>query len=508
MHISVDGLCNADPPVYAGVGRILNSGGHLTSWLLAIGLPIVYALGVYSGIDALMRGRNAQSTTAWILALIFIPFVTIPLYFAFGRRGYDDYVAAQERFDAATQDMQRAMRDNISRNCEVRFVQEPNRRTRAEIKAFDCFGEGSFTGQNSVELLINGGATFQSIFSAIDAAKRYVFIQFYIIHDDEIGSALKDRIIDARKRDVAVCLLYDEVGSINLPDSYLQRLRDAGVSTAAFSGGRRSMQKFRLNFRNHRKIVVVDGGVAFVGGLNVGNEYLGCDETIGFWRDTHLRVAGPSALELQLSFLRDWYFATESIPAGVNVTVDCQDRGANVLIADSGPHDDIGNCGMLYAHVISSAEQRLWVATPYLVPDGSVLAALQLAAMRGVDVRVIVPRSSDSLLFKYVPYAFFEDIVRAGGRIYFYEKGFMHQKVILVDNDYGVVSTANMDNRSFQLNFEVSCVVRDASFCAELEQMLENDLADSTLIGIDQVGDRSYIDRLATQGTRLLAPLL
>ena len=256
--------------------------------------------------------------------------------------------------------------------------------------------------------------------------------------------------------------MYDTVGSIKLPRSYRRELDAAGVTVCPFSGPRSWLKKLRLNFRNHRKIVVCDGRVAFAGGLNVGDEYLGRDETIGNWRDTHLRVHGPIVQGLQLSFCRDWFYGTREEIDGLQwEPTASEEADQTALVLASGPADEIETCGLLYAHVIESAEQRIWIATPYFVPDGRVLGALQLAALRGVDVRILMPRTSDSIFFKYVPYAYLPDVARTGVRVFLYEDGFMHQKVAVVDRDFAAVGTANFDNRSFRLNFYATVVAHD-----------------------------------------------
>ena len=236
---------------------------------------------------------------------------------------------------------------------------------------------------------------------------------------------------------------------------------------------------------------------------------MGRDASIGPWRDTHLQVRGPVVQGLQLSFARDWYYATrEALPE----LLDWEPRGAEAdqtaLVLASGPADELETCGLLYTHTIESAEQRVWIASPYFVPDGRVLGALQLAALRGVDVRVLMPRKSDSLWFKWVPYAYLPEVEHAGVKVFLYEPGFMHQKVALVDDDFAAVGTANFDNRSFRLNFEATVVVHDEAFCGETARMLERDFSHATRITEQDLDDKSPAFRFAAQATRLFAPVL
>jgi cardiolipin synthase len=375
------------------------------------------------------------------------------------------------------------------------------------MRAFRALATLPFTRSNGARLLVDGRATFEAIFAGIDGARDYVFAQFYILRDDGIGRQFHGRLVAAAERGVRVHLLYDDIGSYDLPRRYVDELRAAGARVSSFSGRRSWLGRFRLNFRNHRKLVVVDGRAAYAGGLNVGDEYLGRDPAISPWRDTHVELEGPVVQGVQYAFLKDWYYATGEVPDVTWEPTPCpEDRCALVLA--SGPADELETCGLLFAHAIESAERRLWLATPYFVPDGRVLGALQLAALRGVDVRVVMPRQTDSFLFKYVPYAYLPEADLAGVKVYLYEAGFMHQKVLLVDDDYAAVSTANLDNRSFRLNFELTVLLADRAFARETEAMLARDLLRSTLLTEEELTRHPFGFRLATQATRLLAPVL
>ena len=475
--------------------------------VLSIALPLIYVFGIFSAVDAIMTTRTAQGATAWALALVLVPFLSLPVYWVFGRIKFDEYVAALRTFDAELHSRLDQAQTASLVDVIVKVDDETDHRTRGELRAFEALATAPMTGGNSATLLVNGKATFDAIFSAIDSAEAYVLAQFYIIKDDGVGRRFKERLIAAARRGVNVFLLYDDVGSHALPRRYLKELGDAGVTVSRFSGSRSWLGRFRLNFRNHRKIVVADGAQAFVGGLNVGDEYLGLDTEIGGWRDTHLAVTGPAVLGLQYSFIRDWFYSRHEVPQ-LRWEAKRSRADQRALVLASGPEDSLERCGLLFTHAIESAESRVWIASPYFVPDGRVLGALQLAAFRGVDVRVLMPRKSDSMLFTLVPYAYLPDLERAGVKVFLYEKCFMHQKVLLVDDDYGAVGTANFDNRSFRLNFEVTCLVSDAGFCREVEAMLLADFAHSTQLTQAELGGRSFPFRLRTQLTRLLAPVL
>ena len=523
------------------------------SWAL---IPL-YLIGVGTAVDAIMKARTPQGATAWVFALIAFPLIALPIYWILGRFKFDDYVDCLHEFDERVfADVAEAMEGDLAP-----FLADPKeeandddvdgQREVGEMRAFAEMATLPFTHGNHVVLLINGVAAFDAILASIDRAETYVLAQFYIIHDDDIGARFKDALLRAAERGCEVRLLYDAIGSWKLPRAYRRELREGGVTVAKFAGPRSWLKKLRLNFRNHRKIVVCDGREAFVGGLNVGDEYLGHDPDFPNWRDTHLEVAGPIVQGLQLSFARDWFYAAretldhlewepeaaegayigEARSAGAGREQDLalaqsnhprdstrvqSDRqlggydsnGQTALVLASGPADELETCGLLFAHAIESAERRVWIATPYFVPDGRVLGALQLAALRGVDVRVLMPRESDSLWFKWVPYAYLPDVERAGVKVLLYEPGFMHQKVTLVDDDFSAIGTANFDNRSFRLNFEATVVVHDEGFCAETANMLERDMKHATRITREDLENRSFAFRFAAQTTRLLAPVL
>lgn len=482
-------------------------GDHVLGWVLGLGVPALYVLGIGSAYDALMKARTAQGATAWVLGLITVPLVALPLYWVFGRVRFSEYVRALRDFYAALD----VHLEDPRRGLLASHVAHPERRAdtrgRIELQAFQTLATLPFTRGNRLRLLVDGRATFDALFEGIEAAEHYVLAQFYIIRDDEVGRAFQRRLIERARAGVRVFLLYDEVGCYDLPKRYLQDLREAGVRVSGFSGRRSWRGRFRLNFRNHRKIVVVDGVRGYMGGLNVGDEYLGLDPEIGPWRDTHLAVEGPAVQGLQYAFLKDWYYGREELlEVEWRPTTAAEDLCALVLA--SGPADRLETCGLLYTHAIESAEKRVWIATPYFVPDGAVLGALQLAALRGVDVRLIMPRKTDAWMFRFVPFAYLPDVARAGVKAYLYEEGFMHQKILLVDDDYAAVSTANLDNRSFRLNFELTVLAYDRGFCGEVERMLEADLARSTPLTEEDLRDRPFFFHLAVQTTRLMAPVL
>jgi cardiolipin synthase len=306
---------------------------------------------------------------------------------------------------------------------------------------------------------------------------------------------------------VRVRFLYDEVGSHDLPRSYKDELREAGIEVFDFHTQKGPGNRFQLNFRNHRKVVVVDGTVAWVGGHNVGDEYLGRDPKFGHWRDTHVRIEGPAALGAQLSFAEDWYWAT-----GRRLDVSWNPVPANggdvpVLIIPSGPADELETANLMFVHAINSATERIWIASPYFVPDRPVITALQLAGLRGVDVRILIPDEPDHLGVYLAAFAYLDESEGTGVRFYRYQDGFAHQKVMLIDRSIATIGTANFDNRSFRLNFEITAVVADRGFALKVEQMLETDFSRSRLMEPGEYDRKPWWFRFAVKLARLTAPI-
>jgi cardiolipin synthase len=306
---------------------------------------------------------------------------------------------------------------------------------------------------------------------------------------------------------VRVYFLYDEVGSHDLSKEYKDDLRAAGAEIRDFHSRKGSGNRFQINFRNHRKIVVVDGKEAWIGGHNVGDEYMGRDPKFGNWRDTHVRIQGPATLAAQLSFVEDWHWATEQVPELTWKPQPAPDSDARVLVIPTGPADEMETAQLMFIHAINSARERLWIASPYFVPDEGVIAALQLAGLRGVDARILIPDTPDHLLVYLAAFSYFDDVKAAGVKFYRYTDGFLHQKAMLIDDASASVGTANFDNRSFRLNFEITATIADSAFISEVEQMFEDDFARSRQMEPGELDRKSFWFKLGVKLARLTAPI-
>ncbi len=471
---------------------------------MIVALVVVFEiLGVLSAIHAIMSARTPQGSIAWAVSLITLPYVSVPAYWVFGRNKFRGYVLARQHELELIDDVIRQANDQIT------GVAALDDWRSAAITGAEKMARVPLTSGNNVTLLVDGDATFASIFEGIDAAEEYVLVQFYIVRDDELGRQLQSRLIARAQSGVRVLFLYDEIGSLGLSDSYIEGLRSADVEIFPFHSRKGSGNRFQLNFRNHRKTVVVDGRIAWIGGHNVGDEYLGRDPTFGRWRDTHIRVEGPAVIGAQLAFVEDWRWATDKLPGGLSWTPHITADGeAQVLVIASGPADEMETASLMYTQAIHSATRRIWIASPYFVPDDAIVQALQLAGLRGVDVRILIPEKADSTLVTLAAYSFFTDVKAAGVKIYRYQDGFLHGKVMLIDDNVATVGTANFDNRSFRLNFEITTVVFDVAFASKVERMFQNDFSASRLMEQDEYDNKPYWFKLAVRTARLTAPIL
>ena len=471
--------------------------------MIAALVVLFHILGLVSALHSVMSTRTSQGSIAWAVTLVTFPYVAVPAYWVFGRSKFEGYVLARRSADDRTQAFEQEAIET-----GTPFLLRGDDRVEAVRAGEQLAGMPVLRG-NHVDLLVDGDATFDSIFRGIDEAADYVLVQFYIIKDDGLGGALKDKLIAATRRGVRAYVLYDEIGSVGLTEKYKRELRDAGVEVREFNTRKGRRNRFQLNFRNHRKIGVGDGRIAWIGGHHVGDEYLGKDPKFGHWRDTHLRIEGPAVLKAQLSFAEDWHWATDETPSlSWRAQAAPGDSDMRVLVIPSGPADDLETASLMFVHAIQAAKERIWIASPYFVPDEAIMSALQLAGLRGVDVRILVPDNPDHMIVYLAAFAYFDDASKTGAKIYRYTDGFLHEKAMLIDDTAAAIGTANFDNRSFRLNFEVTTFVGDSSFVAQVQQMFEADFARSRLMAPGEYESKPWYFRLGVRLARLMAPIL
>ena len=467
----------------------------------ALILASCHLLGALTSIHAILHVRTSQGAVAWAVSLNTFPYIAVPAYWVFGRSNFAGYVVLRRRAEAEAHGQERGLAPALHALRLPPEEEPPSARLLLKLAKLPA------THGNHTELLIDGEATFRAIFESIAQARDYVLVQFYIIHDDALGRRLKDALIERARAGVRCYVLYDEIGSHDLPDSYLAELRAAGVDIRPFNTRQGKANRFQINFRNHRKIVVVDGRTAFVGGHNVGDEYLGANPKIGAWRDTHVKVQGPVVQCVQVAWVEDWNWAAGSRPE-LNWKPELAPGGADGLAfcLPTGPADEFETCTLFFLHAIHAAKKRVWIASPYFVPDEQFISALQLAALRGVDVRILLPEKADQQLVYLSSFTFLPELEKAGVQTWRYQAGFLHEKAILVD-DYCGVGTANFDNRSFRLNFEITLLFAEPATVHAAEQMFAADFARSTRATAADFTERSWWFRFAARTSRLMAPV-
>jgi len=471
-----------------------------TTWWGILSVVAFYVIGILHILHALMNTRTSQGTIAWVVSLMFMPFLAIPLYWLLGRSKFGGYVRARRGNDAELRRIAKDMRESLS-DYAIDLPEENIFERGAEE-----LGGLPFTRGNCLKLLIDGEQTFEHLFAAIDRAVDYICVNFFIVKNDKVGHKFQRALIEKAKAGVRVYFLFDEIGSHKLSSTYLGELEDAGVKCQSFGSNRFWWSRLQLNFRNHRKIVVVDGSDAFLGGLNVGDEYLGRSKRFGAWRDTHLQIRGPAVQAVQLVFLEDWFWACDKVPE-LSWKTDVENEDQITAIIPTGPADPVESWEMLVTEAANSSREKLWITSPYFVPDDGVMKALQLAAMRGVDVRILLPAKADHILVWLSGYSYYEQAIPFDVKLYRYQDGFLHQKVMLIDGRMATVGTANLDNRSFRLNFEITAFCSDAKFIREVREMLEDDFSKSKKVAIEEFTEKPFLFKAVCRAARLMAPL-
>lgn len=484
-------------------------------WLPALLVLLDGLVAVLAIAWVLMTKSNSTSAVAWCLGILFLPFLGALLFFFFGwqhvhrplrrKRRHKQSYRGPTRFSVASLEAP----DPARSPAEMASIERLSRLAQR-------FGAAPPSAGNHLEFHFEGAPSFEAMRRAIAGARHHIHLEFFIWQPDGLGREFLELLAGKAREGVIVRLLYDAMGSYRLPASFLRDFHAAGGKSSVFLPLNPLRRRLQVNMRNHRKILVVDGAVGFTGGLNIGDEYLSLSPRFGYWRDTHLLIRGPAVWDLQRIFLEDWSFAAEeNVAAGEHPEAERPyfpppraDGGYRVQVLESGPDRDLKGIRELTFAAILAARRRLWIASPYFVPDEGLLDALRLAGHMGVDVRLVLQDQPDKWIPQYAARYYWEDMLRAGVRIYQYARGMMHAKVLLVDEDFASVGTANLDNRSMFLNFEVNCLIHSAAAVRELERSFLQDFSDSILLDRRVWAQRPFGVRLVENACRLLSPIL
>lgn len=457
----------------------------------------------------LLQRKEPASTVAWILTLLFLPALGALLFLLFGRNRVRLGARRKREADALVQSLVAAARTEGS-SPNVSFALAPLSDLERQIfRVGSILSHARPTGGNRLAFFDDGNEFYDALGAAIDKATHHVHVEFYLIRDDATGAWLRDKLVAAASRGVEVRLLCDGFGCFVLGGSWFRPLRRAGAKVGFFLPMSTVLLQ-PVNLRNHRKIVVVDGETAFTGGMNVGDEYRGAMPGLGAWRDLSFRIDGPAARALQGVFFQDWYFATgetlkpeEYFPHIVEAS-----GGASVAIVPSGPDTGSEAIHRLFFAAIAAARERVFLTTPYFVPDPAMLIALEVAAMRGVEVRLVLPSRSNHRVTFHAGRAMYEDLLEAGVHLHEFTPGMIHAKAMVVDGRLSTIGSANMDMRSFRLNFEVHAFVHDPETAAMLEERFRRDLGQTREIALEEWRGRGWRARVVEGGARLVSPLL
>ncbi|WP_188890225.1 cardiolipin synthase [Paenibacillus radicis (ex Gao et al. 2016)] len=458
-----------------------------------------------------LERRNASSTWAWLMILYFIPVIGFILYLILGQK------LRKRKLNKLLRDSQRIIEDTVEGQ-KLQLEQrdfafhDPGMSAYRDMILMNLVGSYSlYTQNNSVQIYTDGNSKFDALLRDIESAQHHIHLVYYIVRNDEIGNRLLDALIEKVKQGVEVRFLYDHIGSKGLPRKFFAKLTGVGGHAAAFFPSRIPYLNMKLNYRNHRKLVIIDGFTGYIGGFNIGDEYLGRSKYFGEWRDTHLRVKGQAVQQMQAQFLMDWNMASKGM-------IDLNERyfprfkpgdgGIGMQVVASGPDSEYQQIKDAYIKMIYSAKESVSLQTPYFVPDESLMTALKIAALSGVEVKVMLPSKQDHFFVYWATHSYVSELLAGGAKCYLYEKGFLHAKTLVIDGQVASVGTANIDIRSFKLNFEMNAFLYDSTTAAELQRIFEEDLLYCEELTIEKYSKRPLMNRFKESISRLLSPIL
>lgn len=471
-------------------------------------LSVLITLSViFIGFVIFFENRHPTQTITWLVVLGSFPLIGFIFYLLFGRNYRKERMFRKKYF----LDKQAFL--TVEGEDDLRSQEKLSLMGQHQGKLFRLaqkLGNSPISFDTSTKVLTNGEETFRHITEQLKRARHHIHLEYYIVRHDLIGQEIKEILIQKASEGVKIRFLFDAVGSWQLSKSYINDLRNAGIEAVSFGPVKLPFLNNKFNFRNHRKIIVIDGTIGFVGGLNIGDEYLGRNEEIGFWRDTHLMLKGEAVRTLQLIFLQDWYYMTNHsflTAEYLSPQLDNKRHGGVQLIA-GGPDNEWSVIKNIFFSMIASAEKSVWIASPYFIPDEDIFSAIKVAALSGVDVRLLVPNRPDKRIVFHASRSYFPELLEAGVKVYEYERGFMHSKIIIVDNELASIGTSNMDMRSFHLNFEVNAFLFRTKSTEELVEEYTNDLKYARQLDMKTFQQRHIGFRILESTARLLSPLL
>lgn len=466
---------------------------------------------IFAIIIVFFQRRDPKTVWTWLMALYFIPILGFILYLLIGtdmhKRKMFKVKEIEDKLNEAIRQQEHQLKSK-----ELQ-AHAPDIDGFSDLVMFNLDTTGSvLTDTNNIDIFVDGNKKFDALIEDIRSAKQFIHIQYYIIKNDVLFNRIKEVLIEKAQEGVEVRILYDAMGCRSVRHRFWKNLNKQGIVTAEFFPALFRRLHLRVNYRNHRKIVVIDNHVAYVGGFNIGKEYIGLDPKFGYWRDTHLRIEGEAIMGLELRFLLDWnYTAKENLflnPKYMDGIKPTNRDRCDMQIIYSGPDTSLQHIRDNYVRLIHKAKEKIYIQTPYFVPDEAMLTALKIAIYSGVEVNLMIPCKPDHPFVYWATYSYMGELIMAGANCYTYNNGFLHSKGIIIDEKVFCYGTANMDIRSFSLNFEVNTVVYDELKTKEMISYFEEDMKQSTLVTKDMYARRSLLIRIREQVSRLLSPLL
>ncbi|WP_315971386.1 cardiolipin synthase [Paenibacillus sp. N3.4] len=477
-------------------------------------LTVLFVINILLALTVVfLERRNVAATWSWLMVLLFIPILGFLLYVMLGqnlsrRKLYKWNRRMLERVQQVISEQRQQLMDGTLTYVDP-LVGQYKDLIYMNVATNDAF----LTQDNGVHIFTDGVAKFSDLLMKIEAAESHIHIQYYIVKNDSLGRKVIEALTKKAEQGVKVRFLYDDIGSRTLKDSFFQDFVKAGGEKAAFFPSRIPYLNYRVNYRNHRKLVVIDGQIGYMGGFNIGNEYLGLNPRFGYWRDTHLRLTGSVVRALQSRFILDWNLASSTpldvepsyFPERMEIT---QSEQVPMQIVASGPNEAWPHFVFTFLKMIHMAKSRILLQTPYFIPEESMLNALRIAALSGIEVRIMIPQKADHLFVHWASLYYVGELLRAGVKCYLYDQGFLHAKTIIIDGKVASVGTANFDIRSLRLNFETNALMYHAETAKKLENTFWKDMEGCLELTLEEYEKRSLRIRFLESISKLISPIL
>lgn len=472
----------------------------LSGWFYR-GMVIAYFVTVFSCVTVVVsENRNPIRSLAWIVALLFLPVIGLVFYLFFGRSLKGQQMLSRHakrrllhKYTPAT----------------VRFSDTKLKPAEKQlVKLAYSLTKSPYTENNVIETFYDGRAKFESLKRDLEMARESIYLQYYIFSDDKLGTEIAEILKRKAQEGLSVKVMYDHIGSLNTRGKFFKDMRRAGVDVHPFFKVTFPQLANRINWRNHRKIVVIDNRVGYIGGMNIADRYVGDDVSKG-WRDTHFRVEGDIVTSLLYSFAVDWYFLRDAgRDLNLEVPYNAIVNNCGCQMISDGPVHTCDNLALCFQKAISAARKSIYIQTPYFLPTDALMHALQAAAMSQVDVRVMIPRRCDSILMKYASYSYVSICLSSNIKVYLYEPEMLHAKVMVVDDNFVTAGSANFDFRSFENNFECNLMIYDAELNRLMRDEFFEDVKDCRKLTLGEWKRRPLLQRALESVIRLFAPIL